>query len=213
MRIIPETELPGWMSDNDLNFLMPIAQGKDCAELGVWKGRTSFHLLQVCKSMVMVDPWEGLETYPNPDFTNDGNIFGEFCKNFSKFYDHRGKQLEIYKKPAALVAREMHPDRQFDLVFIDGNHNYDYVLEDIGLWVKRLRPGGWLCGHDYHVTQQECIKAVQDAIPQLDHIPIGDPDGVWGVQIQSKKHALEIYNRVFKALPTLHERTAWVQQV
>lgn len=208
--IIPNEELFGWMSDADFEFLLPISTDKDCVEIGAWKGRTTFHLLQVCKSLVVIDPWEGLEIYPNDNFTNDGNVFGEFCKNFSRYYFHKGKQLEIYKKPAAQVTREMHQDRMFDMVFIDADHRYDCVVEDIGCWVNRVRAGGWLCGHDYHKSHWFTIDAVNDVIGELDHTPIYDTDdSLWAVQIRSEEHRREIFDRVLKLAPDFHDVKDW----
>lgn len=201
------------MTDNDLTFLMATASGKDVCEIGVWKGRTAVHLLQTCKSLVAIDPWEGLERYPNLDFQNDGNVLAGFASNLAAHYTHRGKWLEIYKKPSALVARQMHPDRTFDMVFIDGNHFYDYVVEDIGLWVPKIRIGGWLCGHDYQPAWEPTMRAVNDVVQILDHKPqsAAAGDGVWGRQIHSVELRDEIASRAIQFLPGLHQRTHWLQ--
>lgn len=37
----------------------------------------------------------------------------------------------------------------FDLVFIDGDHSYDAVKNDISNWLPHVRVGGIICGHDY----------------------------------------------------------------
>lgn len=210
--IIPVKDCPGWMSDNDLTFLMNVSSGKDVCEIGVWKGRTAIHLLKTCKSLVAIDPWEGLEGYPNPDFNNSGNVLAGFATNLATHYTHRGKWLEIYKKPSALVARELHPERTFDVVFIDGNHFYDYVVEDIGLWTPRIRVGGWLCGHDYQPVWEPTMRAVNDVIQRLDHRPVASTeDGVWGVKITDPEMRNDIASRALKILPELHKRTRWLQ--
>ena len=36
-----------------------------------------------------------------------------------------------------------------DFVYIDGNHKYEFIVEDIENYYKLLKPGGWLAGHDY----------------------------------------------------------------
>lgn len=212
MNIIPVKDCPGWMTDNDLAFLMDIASEKDVCEIGIWKGRTTVHLLQTCKSLVAIDPWEGLELYPNHGFSNDGNVFAGFAANIAANYTHRGKWFEIYKKPSALVAREMHPNRTFDVVFIDGNHFYDYVVEDIGLWVPRVRIGGWLCGHDYTSAWEPTKLAVNDVVGPCDHYPtIKEHDAVWGVKIGSTDMRADIAARALKVLPELRTRTKWMQ--
>ena len=36
-----------------------------------------------------------------------------------------------------------------DFVFIDGNHDFEYIVNDIISWMKIVRPEGILCGHDF----------------------------------------------------------------
>lgn len=211
MKLFPVKTCPGWMTDNDLTFLMSTASEKDVCEIGVWKGRTTVHILQTCKSLVSIDPWEGLEKYPNHDFDNDGNVLAGFATNLAAHYTHRGKWLEIYKKPSALVARQMHPERTFDMVFIDGNHFYDYVVEDIGLWAPRIRVGGWLCGHDYQPVWEPTMRAVNDVVQKLDHRPGNADDGIWAAQITSKEMRDAIAMRAAERLPELHLRSKWMQ--
>lgn len=39
-------------------------------------------------------------------------------------------------------------DQVFDFVFLDGDHRYQYISQDIALWLPKVRPGGILGGHD-----------------------------------------------------------------
>lgn len=40
-------------------------------------------------------------------------------------------------------------DNSLDFVYIDGNHEFRHVVEDIAFWSKKVRPGGIIAGHDY----------------------------------------------------------------
>ena len=40
-------------------------------------------------------------------------------------------------------------DDYFDFVYIDGNHIFNYVANDIYYWSKKVRVGGIIAGHDY----------------------------------------------------------------
>jgi len=40
-------------------------------------------------------------------------------------------------------------DASLDFCFIDGDHRYEAVKEDIIAWTPKLRKGGILSGHDY----------------------------------------------------------------
>ena len=37
---------------------------------------------------------------------------------------------------------------KLDFVYIDGNHAYEYVKKDIGLYYPKLKKGGVIGGHD-----------------------------------------------------------------
>jgi hypothetical protein len=42
----------------------------------------------------------------------------------------------------------MYPEVNFDFVYIDGNHRYSYVFDDLTRWWPRVRQGGMLIGDD-----------------------------------------------------------------
>ena len=57
------------------------------------------------------------------------------------------------------------PDGSLDFVYIDGEHTYDFVMIDIILWSRKIRPGGIVSGHDYeyHKPRQPKVgRAVND---------------------------------------------------
>ena len=53
-------------------------------------------------------------------------------------------------------------DEYFDFVFIDADHKYESVKQDIDDWYPKVRVGGILAGHDYAQTQHGIRKAVDD---------------------------------------------------
>ena len=40
-------------------------------------------------------------------------------------------------------------DESLDFVYIDANHAYKYVYEDMTVWSKKVKKGGIVAGHDY----------------------------------------------------------------
>ena len=40
-------------------------------------------------------------------------------------------------------------DDSLDFVYIDGNHEYNFVMLDIILWTRKVRSGGVVSGHDF----------------------------------------------------------------
>jgi len=52
-------------------------------------------------------------------------------------------------------------DGSLDFVYIDANHKYSFVEEDIREWTKKVRKGGIVSGHDYEF---EPGRAVDDYV-------------------------------------------------
>jgi len=50
----------------------------------------------------------------------------------------------------------------FDLVYIDGSHNYEDVKTDIINSLKFIKKGGFISGHDYNSATKGVIKAVDE---------------------------------------------------
>ncbi len=49
---------------------------------------------------------------------------------------------------------EKYPDFRFDIVFVDGMHECDYVLRDVNNSLRILRPGGVIVLHDCNPTSE-----------------------------------------------------------
>jgi hypothetical protein len=78
---------------------------------------------------------------------------------------------DFYEMPTSEAAGLV-PDNHFDFVFIDADHSYEAVKQDITLWLPKVKPGGWLCGHDFAKkriqgdrTPYPVKKAVEELLP------------------------------------------------
>jgi predicted O-methyltransferase YrrM len=66
-------------------------------------------------------------------------------------------------------------ERSMDIVFVDGAHSYDYVLNDSRVAVKLIAPGGVVMWHDYRswdgVTRAlNELRATEPAFRNLRHV-------------------------------------------
>jgi len=61
-------------------------------------------------------------------------------------------------------AASLYEDNSLDFVFIDASHDYENVKKDIEAWLPKIKLGGTIGGHDYHITWPGVIQAVKETI-------------------------------------------------
>lgn len=111
-----------------LEILIKQNNFKVIAEIGVKEGLTVKYLLSCCD----------LEKYVLVD-----NVFNKKLEE-----ELIGKPVEI-RNMTSLEASKLYEDKMFDLIFIDADHQFNSVLEDILAWKPKVKQGGIICGHDY----------------------------------------------------------------
>jgi hypothetical protein len=67
----------------------------------------------------------------------------------------------------SIAASQLFRDASLDWVHLDARHDYVSVKADIGAWLPKVKPGGWLSGDDYdEVKWPEVVRAVGDLLPR-----------------------------------------------
>lgn len=148
-----------------LNSMNLVGEG---VELGVQLGHYSASILTTWSGMRLysVDPWMEFPSSEYEDASNvpqetQNRIFEEASARLEKF-GNRSRVLRMTSKEAAPLFR----DGQLDFVYIDAQHHYEAVKEDLQIWFPKLRKGGILAGHDYVEGKKEAgdfgVKAAVD---------------------------------------------------
>src|SRR6185436_14587326 len=70
--------------------------------------------------------------------------YQQACHRLSAFAD----RSSVWRM-TSLEAAERIPHHSIDFVYIDARHDYAAVMEDLGAWFDKVRPGGIIAGHDY----------------------------------------------------------------
>jgi len=70
-------------------------------------------------------------------------------------------------KDYSVEASKQFENGTLDFVYIDANHFYDYVMQDLIAWRPKVRKGGIVAGHDYFVSKRpgsslSVVQAVND---------------------------------------------------
>jgi hypothetical protein len=122
------------------------------AEIGSWLGQGSTQIfLEMLRghpgsSVLFIDTWRGSPSAArHQEIVNQFDVFGTFRANVEKA---KSPVVANALMATSLEAARIVADGSFDLVFIDADHSYNSVREDIAAWRSKVRPGGILCGHD-----------------------------------------------------------------
>lgn len=135
------------------------------AELGVDKGILFGMLLRSCPALHLT----GVDTFPDP-------LRSHRVPALAQEFADRARVLMMTTREALALVQ----DGSLDFVFIDADHSAAAVAGDITYWRPKVRPGGWLGGHDYHARKfPGVVTAVNERFAKRHHTMPGTIWGVW----------------------------------
>jgi len=115
------------------------------AEIGVENGIFSEALCRAGLKLYAIDSWDTAPVREN------------WKRRFAKEYEIAKTKLAPYDciiiKKSSMEALEDFEDGSLDFVYIDANHSFKFVAEDICGWIKKVKPGGVISGHDYFAVR------------------------------------------------------------
>lgn len=138
-------------------------------EVGSWLGDSACALLEGgVRDLLCVDCWPEKWNDPLSDAVQGYDREEAITLFVSRVYEcanKHGAYWRYWDSPSLTAADS--PDmteRQRDLVFLDADHSYEAVRDDIWAWALHVKPGGILCGHDYGVKAFPGVKRAVDEI-------------------------------------------------
>ena len=156
MQIDKARLIRGWMSEPELVWLAQQAETHNkIIEIGSFCGRSCRVLADnTTGTVTAVDTW-GIQ---HPAYGDTSGLFEKFKENMIGLIN-----LRIVKM-LSLDAAEWLAGEQFDMVFIDADHQYSAIKADIQTWLPFVESGGLICGHDYD-DHDEVRRAVDEVLP------------------------------------------------
>ena len=150
------------------DFLSLLPKNSICAEIGVWRGHLSRHIIERTdpERFYMVDPyWKKYDPY-FPWTRNGKNIevwatFIRVVKAVKK-YDKR-KCATIIIDTDTNFFKEI-SDEAFDWIYLDSSHLYEETLEELDIIEPKIKKNGILCGHDFRPDPNHKYHDVSKAI-------------------------------------------------
>jgi hypothetical protein len=129
------------------------------AEVGVHTGHHATQILNGylnIEKLVLVDPW-----VPYSEKKDSFEEFDTRYKQVCKLFDGK-KNVEIIRD-YSVEASKLYPDKFFDFIYLDGDHEYSSVMDDLESWYPKLKTYGVMCGDDFgHPSGLGVIKAVTE---------------------------------------------------
>lgn len=139
------------------------AEGKVCLEVGSFFGRSSIAIASVAEVLHCID-WHRGESASDKD-TGLTDSLPEWWANIRR-YGFADKTV-MHVGTTAQVCPFMASQR-FAFCFIDADHTYEGVKDDIVNMLPLMRPDATLLFHDYTWTELGVQQAVDEFFPAVE---------------------------------------------
>jgi len=162
----------------------PLGKG---AEIGTFKGGFSREIINHWSGVLyMVDVWRALgDEYL--DASNHAQHTTAYAETMESIRGMEDQGVMI--RATSEVASDIFANESLDFVYIDANHAYDFVVQDISLWYPKVKKGGYLGGHDY---------IAMDWYKDANFLPNGKDKHIWSGN-------MNFYHGVFGVNPAVDE--------
>ncbi len=143
--------------DPRLQLLHSMPKQAICAEIGCWKGDFSKLILDICQParLHLIDPYKHVDEYEDSWYggakISQGDLDKIHTSVVNRFWEFIDRGQVICNRRDSSEAAKSFVDCYFDWIYIDGDHTYSAVLEDLNKYLPKVKAGGYICGDDYGV--------------------------------------------------------------
>jgi predicted O-methyltransferase YrrM len=130
-------------------------------EIGTYRGDSTIIFAKAFRNVITIDPFKsGIGGINN---SVDMNIvYRQYLNNVKGF-----KNIRLIKDFSYNVVKTFE-DGEIDVVYVDGLHTYKAVKQDTKEWVPKIKKGGYITGHDYHLKKfPGVVKAVIECLGKV----------------------------------------------
>ncbi len=129
------------------------------AEIGVAAGDNALSILRTLnmQRLFLIDPYTSY-------------LEGKTVLSYGHLAELAQKRLKMYPQAKFMryPSQEAKLDELLDFVYIDGDHSFKSVVQDIDLFFSKVKYGGVVGGHDYTPLNGDVVKAVDQFVNQHD---------------------------------------------
>uniref|UniRef100_A0A6C0D889 Methyltransferase n=1 Tax=viral metagenome TaxID=1070528 RepID=A0A6C0D889_9ZZZZ len=138
-------------------------------EIGVFCGHNLISVEQAFANhpeskLYAMDPWADYDGYPE-NIGKQELHYSYFCNNIKKRNIQHKVVILRNKSQESLLTIE---DNFFDILYIDGSHEYEYVVKDCELSILKTKVGGYIIIDD--TNYPPVINAVDEVLGKASNI-------------------------------------------
>lgn len=141
-------EVHGYFNEEDMQtyrlYCSEIHNG-NIAEIGSYEGLSLWSIKDIIKNN-NIKSWS-IDNIARPELVNNTKKWG----------------INFIHKSSIDAAKDFE-NNFFDLVFIDAEHKYESLKNDIKSWLPKLKINGILMGHDYSSLYPGVVNAVNELL-------------------------------------------------
>lgn len=167
--------IQGWFDNADKRIydlaVDKFPDGSSFVEIGCYKGKSSCAMaVNIANSnkkinFYCVDTWKGSPEHQAGELWEDKDVVED------KLYEVFLKNIEPVSKyitpirTSSTEAAKLFTDKSIDFIFLDADHTYEAVKDDLYSWYPKLKSGGIISGHDW--KWETVSKAVIEFATQI----------------------------------------------
>jgi len=153
------------MSPGDIKALTNFFKDKSISsalEVGSWKGISSAIIARHVDVLYCVDTWLGNESLQSMrEQAEASSIYKCFHTNMIQ---KKVNSKILHAHMNSNEAVKLFKNNTFDMIFLDADHAYSSIKQDIELWMPKVKSGGYLCGHDLEAIMTSLTSEIRELV-------------------------------------------------
>jgi predicted O-methyltransferase YrrM len=186
--VMPETKIPGWFHHGSkILELLEQRRPTVCVELGTWQGASAVPIARMIQrwggTLTCVDTWSGqLDQHggalPGPPV---------MLLSAARAMVDAGVHANVRLIPARTTEAAKVWNTPIDFLYVDADHSYAGVCDDLEAWWPHVRSGGLVVGDDYGNAIYSGVKMAWDWFADSYDVSLttyqSDPPAPQGTQL------------------------------
>jgi predicted O-methyltransferase YrrM len=131
-------------------------------EIGVWKGKSAIYMAEKIKTSGKNIKFWAIDIFNGSGYEYDKDVLeGTLLEK----YHINIEPVKDFIETLIGDSKELHEkfeNESIDFLFLDADHEYRAVKEDLRLWFPKIKKGGIIAGHDYNESSCGVRQAVDE---------------------------------------------------